>query len=177
MEHNEAWSPTATIAKRVREVRERRGLTAAQLAERLAEQGVPWERSTVAKLENGKRQNLTLTEWLALSVVLNVAPVHLLLPIAADADAYQVTPERTNRVDHVRGWVRGYWPLPGANVIEHQGEMPEAEQGLIHLPPAKNREDRINGIEASMHKLTIALQQLRGEENGGEQEHQEAPER
>ncbi|MFB6775569.1 helix-turn-helix transcriptional regulator [Streptomyces sp. NPDC056337] len=177
MEQNEAWSPTATIAKRVREVRERRGLTAAQLAERLAEQGVPWERSTVAKLENGKRQNLTLTEWLALSVVLNVGPVHLLLPIDDDAGAYQVTPARTNPVDHTRGWIRGYWPLPGANLVQHQGEMPEAEQGVMHLPPAKNRADRINGIETSMHQLTIALQHLRGDEDGGEQEHQEAPQR
>jgi transcriptional regulator with XRE-family HTH domain len=175
MEHNEAWSPTATVAKRVREVRERRGLTAAQLAERLAEQGVPWERSTVAKLENGKRQNLTLTEWLALAVVLNVAPVHLLLPIEADEDSYQITPERTNGVDHTRGWIRGHWPLPGANLIQYQGEMPEAEQGRIHLPPAKDKTDRINGIEASMQQLTIALQQLRGDEDDGER--REAPER
>lgn len=175
MEHNEAWSPTATVAKRVREVRERRGLTAAQLAERLAEQGVPWERSTVAKLENGKRQNLTLTEWLALSVVLNVAPVHLLLPIEADEDSYQVTPERTNNVDHTRGWIRGHWPLPGSNLIQYQGEMPEPEQGRIHLPPAKDKADRINGIEASMQQLTIALQQLREDEDDGER--REAPER
>ncbi|GGX54138.1 helix-turn-helix domain-containing protein [Streptomyces fructofermentans] len=176
MEHNEAWSPTATVAKRVREARKRRGLTAEQVAERLAEQGIPWERSTVAKLENGNRQNLTLTEWLALSVVLNVAPVHLLLPIDADGDPYQVTPERTNEVEHTRGWIRGHWPLPGSNAIQYQGEMPEAEQGRIHLPPAKDRADRINGIESSIHQLTTALQHLQQEE-GDDGEHREAPER
>lgn len=176
MEHNETWSPTTTVAKRVRDVRKRRGLTAGQLAERLSEQGVPWERSTVAKLENGNRQNLTLTEWLALSVVLNVAPIHLLLPIDADEDPYQVTPERTNGVEHTRGWLRGHWPLPGANVIQYQAEMPEAEQGSIHIPPAKDRTDRIDGIEASIQQLTTALQHLRQEESD-DGEHREAPER
>lgn len=166
MEQNEAWSPTATVAKRVREARRRRGLTADQLAQLLSEQGIPWERSTVAKLENGNRQNLTLGEWLALAVVLNVAPVHLLLPVDDDEGTYQVTPERTNQVDHTRGWIRGHWPLPGSNVVQYQGEMPEAEQGRMYLPPAKNKADRINGIEASIHQLTIALQQLQGEEDG-----------
>lgn len=167
MAHKETWSPTATIAKRVREVRARRGWTAEDLAEKLAEQGVNWERSTVAKLENGKRQNVTLTEWLALAAVLNVAPVHLLLPIEEGEDAYQVTPTRVERVEQVRGWVRGFWPLPGSNVIQHQGEMPEEEQGRIHLPPTRDRADRINGIEASIHQLSTALQHLREDQGDG----------
>lgn len=167
MAHNEAWHPTATVAKRVREVRRRRGLTAQQMADKLTEQGVRWDRYTVNKLESGKRQNLTLAEWLALAVVLNVAPVHLLLPIDDDEGAYQVTPERTNPVDNTRGWIRGHWPLPGANVIQYQGEMPEIEQGRMYLPPTKDKTDRINAIEASMHQLSIALQQLRGDEDDG----------
>jgi transcriptional regulator with XRE-family HTH domain len=167
MAHSETWSPTATVAQRVREVRKRRGLTAQELAERLNTQGVPWDRYTVNKLENGKRQNLSLAEWLALAVVLNVAPVHLLLPVDDDEGTYQVTPERTNQVDHTRGWIRGHWPLPGANAIQYQGEMPEAEQGRMHLPPAKNKADRINGIETSIHQLTMALQQLREDEDDG----------
>ncbi|MFD7370423.1 helix-turn-helix domain-containing protein [Streptomyces mirabilis] len=167
MAHNEVWSPTATVAKRVREVRKRRGLTAQQLADKLSDQGIRWDRYTVNKLESGKRQNLSLAEWLALSVVLNVAPVHLLLPIDADGDLYQVTPERTNDVEHTRGWIRGHWPLPGANVIQYQGEMPEAEQGRIHLPPAKDKTERINGIETSIQQLTTALHHLREDEDDG----------
>ncbi|RSS52161.1 helix-turn-helix domain-containing protein [Streptomyces sp. WAC01280] len=166
MAHNEIWTPTATVAKRVREVRSRRGWTADELAKAMTEQGVKWERSTVAKLENGSRQNISLTEWLTLAAVLNVGPMHLLLPIGDSDDQYQVTPERTDRVEHARGWVRGYWPLPGANIIQYQGEMPEEEQGRIHLPPAKERADRINGIEASIAQLSTALQHLREEDDG-----------
>lgn len=166
MAHKETWTPTATVAKRVKEARTRRGWTADDLAKALVKQGVKWERSTVAKLENGNRQNVSLTEWLALAAVLNVAPVHLLLPIDEGDDDYQVTPERTERVGQVRGWARGHWPLPGSNVIQYQGEMPEEEQGRIYLPPAKDRADRINGIEASIAQLSTALQHLREEGDG-----------
>lgn len=147
MEHIEAWSPTATVAKRVREARTRLGLTAGQLAERLVDQGVPWERSTVAKLENGNRQNLTLTEWLALSVVLNVAPIHLLVPplpspswdversadsgrvrnTPNDEDAYQVTPSLEVPIYRVRQFIRGARPLPGADQRAYHSEVPPQE--------------------------------------------------
>lgn len=166
MAHDETWTPTATVAKRVREVRTRRGWTAEELAEKLAAQGLKWERSTVAKLENKKRQSITLTEWLTLAAVLNVAPMHLLLPVQEGEDAYQVTPARTESVDRVRGWARGHWPLPGANVIQFQAEMPEEEQGKIYLPPTQDRAARINDIERSMAQLSTALQHLRGQEEG-----------
>ncbi|MBW8704414.1 hypothetical protein MBT84_32925 [Streptomyces sp. MBT84] len=168
MAHSEALSPTDTVAKRVREVRKRRGLTAEQLADKLREQGVLWDRYTVTKLENGKRQNITLSEWLTLAAVLNVAPTHLLLPVDGGEEAYQVTPTRTERVEQVRGWVRGHWPLPGANVIQFQAEMPEEEQGKIHLPPTQDRAARIDDIERSMAQLSTALQHLRGEGADGE---------
>ncbi|MEV8554824.1 helix-turn-helix transcriptional regulator [Streptomyces glaucescens] len=175
MEHEEVLTPTATLAKRVREVRKRRGLTADDLAKSLAAKGVDWQRSTVAKLENGNRQNITLTEWLALASVLNVAPVHLLLPLDSE-QRYEVTPGQALTSEFVRGWIRGHWPLPAANVLQFQGEMPEEEQGRIFLPPAKDREDRIRGIEASMAQLSVALQHLR-EGESGQQEHREEAER
>ncbi|MFC8824945.1 helix-turn-helix transcriptional regulator [Streptomyces sp. NPDC057137] len=142
MEQGEAWNPTASVAHRVREVRKRRGMTAQDLADKLAEHGVPWERSTVAKLENGNRQNLTLTEWLALSVVLNVAPVHLLVPPYPspqwdrpagerndpnDEAPFQVTPELATPLYRVRRFVRGSTPLPGGDRRGFYSEIPPQE--------------------------------------------------
>lgn len=147
MEQNDAWSPTAAVAHRVREVRKRRGLTAQELADKLTEQGVPWQRSTVAKLENGNRQEVTLTEWLALAAVLNVSPLHLLVPpfpspswnvdTAApsgrirndpnDEAPYQVTPERSAPMYRVRQFVRGAWPLPGGDQRAFYSEIPPQE--------------------------------------------------
>lgn len=106
-----AWTPVRTIAQRVKELRGRRGWTAAQLGERLAEQGVKWDRFTVAGLESGKRQNVSVVEFLALAEVLAVAPVHLLVPL--DSAPYEVTPQRVESADAVRMWMRGEKPLPG----------------------------------------------------------------
>jgi transcriptional regulator with XRE-family HTH domain len=95
----------------VRELRGRRGWTAAQLGKQLAEQGVRWDRFTVAGLESGKRQNVSVVEFLALASALDVAPVHLLVPL--DSEPYEVTPQRVESADDVRAWVRGEKPLPG----------------------------------------------------------------
>ncbi|WP_119581064.1 helix-turn-helix transcriptional regulator [Streptomyces europaeiscabiei] len=128
MEHGERPTPTSVIAKRVREVRDRRGLTAEQLAERLVNLGVSWQRSTVAKLENGKRENVTVTEWLALAAALNVAPVHLLIPPdVGEGDTYQVTPETQVSATAARDWIRGRHPLPGARRREFAAEAPDDE--------------------------------------------------
>ncbi len=42
------------------------------------ERGIPWNRTTVAKLETGRRETVTVQELLALALVLNVPPVWLL---------------------------------------------------------------------------------------------------
>ncbi|MCZ0979400.1 helix-turn-helix transcriptional regulator [Streptomyces diastatochromogenes] len=142
MEHVKSWTPTEAVAHRVREVRTRRGLTAQQLAEKLAEQGVPWERSTVAKLENGNRQNITLTEWLTLAAVLEVAPVHLLVPPFPsplwnrpagerndpnDEADFQVTPRQTAPMHRVRRFLRGEGPLSGMDDRAFFSEIPPQE--------------------------------------------------
>ncbi|MEU6705771.1 helix-turn-helix transcriptional regulator [Streptomyces wuyuanensis] len=106
-----ASTPVATIAERVRELRGRRGWSAAKLGEELSEHGVSWDRFAVANLEKGKRQTVTVQELLALAFVLDVAPVNLLVPL--DDRAYQVTTDRTEDADTVRAWVRGEDPLPG----------------------------------------------------------------
>ncbi|WP_052479814.1 helix-turn-helix domain-containing protein [Streptomyces sp. NBRC 110035] len=103
--------PTAVIAGRVRELRRRRGWTAADLGARLTEHGLPWNRTTVVKLENGRRENVSVTELLVLAEALGTAPVNLLVP--PDNEPYQVTPDRTEDADTVRAWVRGEQPLSG----------------------------------------------------------------
>ncbi|GAA3443260.1 helix-turn-helix domain-containing protein [Planomonospora venezuelensis] len=103
--------PVQVVSRRVRELRRRKGWTAAQLGDALTRQGVRWDRFTVSNLENGKRQNVTLTELLALGAVLDVGLVHLFVPLSDGP--VKVTPERVEDADTVRAWVRGEEPLPG----------------------------------------------------------------
>jgi transcriptional regulator with XRE-family HTH domain len=79
MEHNDRrHTPSQAIARHLRALRKRQGMTAAQLAAAMTAAGIPWERSTVAKLENGHRQAVTIDEAVALVLVLDVTMAELL---------------------------------------------------------------------------------------------------
>jgi transcriptional regulator with XRE-family HTH domain len=131
MEHDQGPpAPTRAVAQRVREVRERRRMTAARLAEEMTRVGVPWDRGTVAKLETGRRENVSVVELLALAAVLDVAPVHLLVPPDHVEQPYQVTPTITEDADMVRAWIRGFLGLVDTDRRLFLAEMPEAEVEL-----------------------------------------------
>lgn len=152
MEHLEAVSPVEAISRRVREARKRKDMTAQELADRLKASGVGWDRQTVTKLETGRRQNVSVVEWLALARALDVAPVHLLVPLEAGG-SYQVTPNERANFERVRYWVRGLVPLGRTRVRIWNTEVPAAELQAWD-------ED-----------------QERGRSADGEQEHQEEAER
>lgn len=119
---------TLGIARRVLEVRKRQGITAQRLAELLQEQGVPWDRSFVSKLENGHRENVTVVQLLALARVLNVAPIHLLVPPEAGG-AFHVTPIEAVPPSEARAWIRGDEPLAGTTTRIFRTEVPLNELG------------------------------------------------
>lgn len=103
------------VRARVKELRGRKGWSGADLGEQLSKLGVPWNRSVVANFESGRRPAVSVQELLALALVLDVAPVNLLVPL--HSEPYQVTPKGTdpqNALD-VWSWMRGERPLPGAS--------------------------------------------------------------
>ena len=67
------------FATEVRATRERKGWTQERLAERLVELGSTIDRSTVAKIEAGKR-GVSLDECLIFAVALGVSPSTLVFP-------------------------------------------------------------------------------------------------
>jgi transcriptional regulator with XRE-family HTH domain len=117
------------VADRVREVRNRRGLTARQLAERMTRAGISWDRGVVAKLETGRRQSLSVDEWLTLAAVLDVAPVHLLLPLEDDTQVqlFNMPGSATLPAAWLRAWISGYAPLPGQDPRVYWSEVPPGQ--------------------------------------------------
>ena len=72
----------AIVAGRVRELRDRRGWSGTELAERMAEAGMPqFDRGILANFESGRRRSISVDEVLVLALVLDVAPVHLFVPV------------------------------------------------------------------------------------------------
>src|SRR5260370_36781588 len=112
-----APTPSDVVAARVREVRGKRGLTVAQLAERCAAIGAPQITvQAIYKIE-GQRESatrpprqVTVDELLALAAALNVAPASLLVH-PDDIEPYSVTGAVIRVAPEVRQWIRGEVPL------------------------------------------------------------------
>lgn len=132
--NEEPLRPTRVIASRVKELRKRQGLTAAQLAEHMTATGFKWDRFTVQNLESGRRASLTVDEFLSLAYLLSVAPVHLLVPTDVEEVApYQLIPNGPRFGPWmVRAWLRGQTPIGKVDARRYFSEVPEDEWS----PPA-----------------------------------------
>lgn len=67
-----AYPYSATVARRVAELRRQRGWSAQRLADEMTEAGQHVSRSTLANLENGRRDRITVDELYAFATVLGV---------------------------------------------------------------------------------------------------------
>jgi transcriptional regulator with XRE-family HTH domain len=133
------------VAARVRQVRKRREWKPADLAARCAELGAgDLTESVIEDIESRSRRGgrkhprpVTVDELLALADALNVAPVHLLVPVDDGDQPYQVTAAVAAERFRVRAWIRGHallekFPRAGAS-REFFSEQPEedAEWGRL----------------------------------------------
>lgn len=113
----------------------------------------------VAKLETGRRQGISVEELLALAYVLNVAPVHLLVPPLASPDArWQVTPNGAVEVtpSTARAWVRGIGhinltPAEGITERMYYFEAPREDQPYIS-PELEDPKIWVDGRDAYAEK-------------------------
>lgn len=102
----------------------------------MTQAGVPFDKTVVANLETGRRRFVTVSELLALAYVLDVAPVHLLVPIDDDATAYQAVPGAVAVPPEVaRSWVRGFDVIGDMDIRRFASEVPPHEYG----PDAQGR--------------------------------------
>lgn len=152
--------PTAAIAKRVKELRQRKGWTAAELADRCADKGLDgFNRSVLANLESGRRKYVTVAEMLALAYVLDVAPVHLLVPVEADdmftEDLYAICPDVFLPVPHAREWVRGEHAPAAVDPRAYYSEVPREEWAAPRPTEGQmaERSERLQGYRDLGDKL------------------------
>ena len=122
----------------MREIRDKRRWSAQRLAQEMTKAGIPWDRSIVANLESGRRSFVSVDELLGLAYVLQVAPVHLLVPLSSD-EFYLVTPTSVVTSGRAREWVRGTHPLPSADPRLWASEQPAEEW---EPPPPLTEEER-----------------------------------
>lgn len=99
------------LARRIREVRTRKGWSQRDLAAELDKAGLTLDPASVARIETNKRQ-VKASELVTIAAVLGVSPIHLMLPQTGRttvrlADTVEVS------THEARQWFRGFAPLPG----------------------------------------------------------------
>lgn len=114
------------FGQQVRDVRKRRGWDRDRLAAEVNRTaGTSWPGTTVTKIERGTRR-VDLDELLTLSLVLGVAPVHLLAP-RDDAAAVAVGGMDDVPAPRLRAFIRGAYPLsPDAVALRSAGDVEAA---------------------------------------------------
>jgi transcriptional regulator with XRE-family HTH domain len=131
MQHPE--TPGQVVARRVREVRERRGWSRDRLVARLTELGVEMGRPTISRIESGRgrAENVTVNELLALAAALDVAPVHLMVPLEDEARLAITSDWQPTALD-ARAWIRGTGTtVDSENLRVYYSEVPDREFELI----------------------------------------------
>ncbi|MGH3783029.1 MAG: helix-turn-helix domain-containing protein [Pseudonocardiaceae bacterium] len=118
-------SLTAGIARRVRALRTEARLSGPGLATAMNGQGIPWNRTTVAKLETGRRESISVAELLALAVVLGVPPAWLLV------DPKAGTPVPVAEGIEVDPWTALLWLTGSQPLEEPAGEAWASAQGAL----------------------------------------------
>jgi len=73
------------VARQVKHYREKRGMSAQQLADACTALGLPLKRSVVANFESGRRATVSVPELMVLATVLEVPPLMLIFPVGIDA--------------------------------------------------------------------------------------------
>jgi transcriptional regulator with XRE-family HTH domain len=93
---------TRFIAERVRRQRKALGMSARDLSDSCDAVGYAIPRSTIADLENGRRQSISVHELLVLARALAVSPIDLIYPLEVDGQV-----DAQGLLD-ARDWWRGH---------------------------------------------------------------------
>lgn len=132
MEHAKDWSKSVAkqVGHRVAYFRERardergRKLTVQALADRTRDLGLELKRPTIAKLENGLRESVSVAELSILAKALDVSPADLVFPIGQAADV-EVLPDQHMDTWKAVLWFSGFAAQPGGK--KQHGN------GVVHL--------------------------------------------
>lgn len=113
------------FGRRVREVRERRGWSQGELAER-----VTIDRTTLNKIERGSRGDVSLTQMFAFALALEISPLYLITPTGADDPVLVTNNREPMAAADLRAWIRGGL-LPGQDATEAFLDLPRDEQRSV----------------------------------------------
>jgi transcriptional regulator with XRE-family HTH domain len=145
-----ARTASEVIREHVQTIRwDGKGWSQATLGRRLTKQlgFEQLDRSTVAKIEVGQRRILA-DEVLGLAAALDVAPVHLMVPIEKAQMRVVPASKRTHSAGEVRAWICGQRPLGGIALDKdfYRDWRPAEEVARRETPGMANMVGHLNEV-------------------------------
>jgi transcriptional regulator with XRE-family HTH domain len=137
-------TPAQVFGERLRELRQRRGWNQRELAER-----AHVDRTTVNKIEQGGRSDVSISQLFTFAEVLDTSPINLLTPGVATAQIEVSAGGRVLSGLEARRWIRGDAPAPDADPLDYFLDLPIDEQRDIigsFVASARESEDPIVGV-------------------------------
>ena len=130
--------PGEILRRNLRDLREARGLTQHQLAERMTVAGTQMRNVTISNIENGARK-VSVDELVVFAVVLEKPIVRLLTPRPDDETLVRITNWRLFRPVELRNWIiYGDASTPAAKGAQLMARL--AYDSLILLDDRENKE-------------------------------------
>lgn len=103
----------------------------AQLSRQLVKAGRGIPPLGLTRIESGSRR-VDADDLVALAIALNVSPITLLMPAAADPDSdVQVTAERKTSAKRMWSWLNGGYPLEGSVLSFFNAALPHWERTAL----------------------------------------------
>ena len=128
-------------AHRVRYLRGRHGWSQQDLADKLANFGMPIDRAQIARLELGKR-GISLDETMRLAFALSVAPVNLITDPEDDAEPMAPIPGAEYSPAETRKWIIGKLPMIWQDPRSYFMNVPREEFERYQLGEPQERQER-----------------------------------
>ncbi|MFD0138030.1 helix-turn-helix domain-containing protein [Streptomyces sp. NPDC127159] len=164
---DEKKNPLGPTGEQVRDnvlrIREARGMTKKQLADRVQELGRPIPPLGISRIEAGTRR-VDADDLVALAIALNVTPLALLLPAHGGADPYiDLTSATTTTVSRAWKWARGDNALPDSPGEDAPQEKQDAYEWLSHSAGQRyvKREPAGRAVDV-LHQEVYRLVELSG---------------
>jgi transcriptional regulator with XRE-family HTH domain len=107
-----------TFTQAMREERERRRWSQAELARRVTDLGHPLDNSRLSRLESGQVKKVTLDDAIAIAAALDVPPLSLLMP--AYPEDVELAPKLHLPRGFAVGWMKGQIPLSREGVDSYR---------------------------------------------------------
>lgn len=164
---------TRLIGQRVAALRGAGGMTQGELGERMAGLRSGWSRSTVVKLENNKRESLSVGDLLCLAIALDVPPVVLVadprtpgaVPVAEglevdqwEALLWMIGAGTIDIANSGRTFTAAAWLIhAGIGVAEALAELRKVDRGVDAKRAQTRTDDRHRSALEAMHTALIRI--------------------